>query len=178
MKNLIIILICLLLTSCMTVKRIEKNCDLFEKICLTDSKDTVFITKETETTYRDTVVDYQIKRDTIFKETPIIFFKKEMINSPISHLEVGLAKSDAWIESNILKHFLQSGDTILQIKLNDALRNIKVLHTRLEKKQSIITIKENTKFAGFAIKWFMGSLIIIALGLTILILKFSKWLVF
>ena len=167
MKYLIPLLI--LLSSCMTVKRIEKNCDLFQKICLTE-KDTVFITKEIEVIYRDTIVKYFIKRDTVHWTTPV-YIRQGLMNSDLSFLETGLAKSTAQVKSGILKHFLQSGDTTLQLQLDNALRDIRVLNTRLEKKQRTITVKENSSFAIFALKWFWISFFVILILTLIAVFK-------
>ena len=47
MKNLFIILICLFLTSCMTVKRIEKHCAEFMEVCVTEVETEKETIKET-----------------------------------------------------------------------------------------------------------------------------------
>ncbi len=176
MKYLTFLLIGLLFTSCLTVKRIERNCDLFAKVCLT-GKDTTFVTREIETTYRDTIIEYIIKRDTVYKETPV-YVEKGIVNSGVSHLEVGFAKSDAWVKSGILKHFLESGDTLLRIRLDNALRNVETLKTRLEKRQNIVTVKENTEFGKFTIKWFWISFFVILILTLIVIFKNKLFKIF
>jgi len=153
----------------MTVKRIERNCDEFAKVCLT-SKDTVYIMKEVDIVYRDTTVEYLIRRDTIHWATPV-YIRQGLMNSDISRLEVGLAKSTAQVVSGDLQHFLQSGDTLLRIRLDNALRDAKTLYTKLESRQDIITVKENTKFAGFAIQWFWISFIVIVILVLIVAFK-------
>jgi len=47
MKNLLLIFIAVLLTSCMTVKRIERNCETFYKVCVQTDQSVVF---------RDTII--------------------------------------------------------------------------------------------------------------------------
>ena len=170
MKYLTLLLSIILLSSCMTVKRIERNCDKFAAVCLTKSSDTVFVTKEVETVYRDTVVEYFIKRDTIHWSTPV-YIRQGLMNSKLSLLETGLAKSTAQVKSGILKHFLQSGDTVLQIRLDNALRDVRVLNTRLETHQDIVAIKENTKFARFTIQWFWISFLVIVILVAAVVFK-------
>lgn len=168
MKYLILLSVLLFSVSCMTVRRIERNCDTFAKVCLTE-KDTIIITEKIEVIYRDTIIDYQIKRDTIYQETPV-YVKQGLMNSDISHLETDLANSTAQVISGVLKHNLQSGDTI-QIKLDNALTEVTILKTRLEKHQDIVTIKENTKFAEFTVKWFWISFFVIVILTLIMVFK-------
>jgi len=169
MKWILLVISIILLSSCLTVKRIEKNCDLFAIVCLT-GKDTVFITKEKITIYRDTVVEYRIKRDTVNWSTPV-YIRQGLMNSNLSYLETGLARSTAQVISGDLRHFLQSGDTILQLRLDNALRDVRVLNTRLEKHQNIVTIKENSRFAEWTIKYFWISFFVITILILTIIFK-------
>jgi len=138
-------------------------------VCLTE-KDTVFITKEVEVIYRDTTIEWLVRIDTVHWSTPV-YIRRGLMNSDLSYLETGLAKSTAQVKSGVLRHFLQSGDTLLQIQLDNALRDVRVLNTRLEKHQDIITIKENTKFAEFTTKWFWISFFVIVILVLIAVFK-------
>lgn len=182
MKQIAFILIGLLSVSCMTVKRIERNCDKFEQICTTGSVDTVRIETHTETILQDTVINFYFPRDTLYLETPLKRIPGRrvqwgLINSKVSYLEVGLAWSTAEVKEGILKHYLESGDTIIRIQLKDALKTIKTLHTELKTSQTYITIKENTRFAKLCIKWFIGSLVVIVLVLGWFVLKYKTKLI-
>lgn len=183
MKQIIFILICLLFSvSCMTVERIERNCDKFEKICTTGDVDTVRIETNTETTVRDTIVEYWFLGDTASGEVEVVVdvpqkVDKGLVNSELSFLEAGYAWSTAQVESGVLKHYIESSDTVIQIQLDDALRTEKQLRTELRTSQKIVTVKENTKFAKFTIKWFIGSLIVIILVLGWLVLKYKTKLI-
>lgn len=150
-----------LFSSCLTVRRIERNCDKFAKVCLTE-KDTIIITKEVETIYRDTIVEYRIKKDTIYQEVPV-YIRQGLMNSDLSYLETGLARSTAQVISGDLRHFLASGDTVLQIRLDSALKEVSILSTRLELHRDIVTVKENSPFAKLAIKWLWISLFVIVI---------------
>ena len=170
----VLILICLLSVSCMTVKRIEKNCDQFEQICTTGNTDTVRIENTIVVTERDTIVYFSFPRDTMYVEIPVNVppkVNRGLVNSKLSYLEAGLAWSTAQVESGVLKHYIESGDTIIRIQLDNAVKTIKQLRTELKSSHQVVTVKENTKFAKFTIKWFIGSLVVIILVLGWLVLK-------
>lgn len=180
MKYLTFILIGLLSVSCMTVKRIERNCDKFEKICTTGSVDTVRIETHTETILRDTTINFYFPRDTVYLETPIKRIPGRrtvewgLINSKVSYLKAGLAWSTAQVKGGVMQHYLESGDTIVPIQLKDALKTITTLRTELKSSTKYITIKENTQFAEFCIKVFWVVLIIVVLGIGYLIFRFRS----
>jgi len=177
MKTIAFILIGLLSVSCLTVKRIERNCDQFEKICTTGNVDTVYIENTIVVTERDTNINFYFPRDTVYIETPVSVPPKVdrgLVNSKLSYLEAGLAWSTAQVKSGVLEHYLESGDTIIQIRLDNALRTEKQLRTELRISQKIIPVKENTQFAKFCIKVFWGVIIIVILGIVYLIFRFRS----
>jgi len=95
----------------MTVKRIERNCDAFAKVCITESKDTVRIENTVVVTERDTIINFYFPRDTVYLETPVDIppkMDKGLVNSKLSYLEVGLAWSTAQVEKGVLKHYIES----------------------------------------------------------------------
>ena len=98
MKYLTLLFSIVLLSSCMTMKRIERNCDKFAAVCLAKSSDTVFVTKEVEIVYRDTTVEWVLYRDTVYLSTPV-YIRQGLMNSKLSLLETGLAKSTAQVIS-------------------------------------------------------------------------------
>ncbi|HDY88858.1 MAG TPA: hypothetical protein ENH82_12200 [bacterium] len=166
MKTITFILIGLLSVSCMTVKRIEQNCDKFEKICTTGSVDTVIIDNSTVIFLRDTTINFYFPRDTVYQETRVTVPRRVnwgLINSKQSYLEAGLAWSTAQVKGGVMQHYLESGDTILQIQVDNAVKTIKTLRTERKTSERTITIEENTQFAEFTIKWFWVSFIIILL---------------
>jgi len=174
MKQIVFILICLLSVSCMTVQRIERNCDEFAKICIAENTDTVRIENTIVVTERDTVVYFTFPRDTMYVEIPVKIppkVNKGLVNSKLSYLEAGYAWSTAQVEKGVLKHYIESRDTIIQIQLDNAVKTIKQLRTELKSSQKYITVKENTKFADFTIRYFWYSLIVIILILGWLVLK-------
>jgi len=62
MKNILLLLIGLLSVSCLTVRRIEKNCDKFAAVCVTEkeTETDTNTTTTTETEYGDTTATVYI----------------------------------------------------------------------------------------------------------------------
>jgi len=177
MKTLSIILITLLSVSCLTVKRIEKNCEKFEKVCVTEIEtqtDTIIKTK-TVIRYRDTTLYIEMPGREIIKEVPV-YIKAKLANSELSVLKVPYARSYARVINSKLKHELIQTDTILLFRLKNALQDKKVLETQIIslKEKKVVPVKENTKFAGFTIKWFIGSIVLIIVFLTIAFFKYKN----
>jgi len=174
MKTITFILIGLLSVSCMTVERIEKNCDKFEQICATGDVDTVRIETNTKTFVGDTTINFYFPRDTVYLETPLKKipgkkFNRGLVNSKLSYLEAGLAWSTAQVKQGVLQHYLESGDTTIRIQLKNALKTISTLRTELKSSHQVVTVKENTQFAKFCIKVFWVLLVIVVLGIGYLI---------
>ncbi len=99
-KLLLILLATLLFTSCLTVGRIERNCDKFAQICVTE--------KETVTVYRDTTI---YLRDTIrvplpFRDTVKITDTVRIVNNmawlPPVRKRFGIIEVDASVARSIL----------------------------------------------------------------------------
>jgi len=177
MKNLIIISILLLSVSCMTVKRISKHCSEFEKVCVTETKiqtDTIIKTK-TVIRYRDTTLYIEMPGREIIKEVPV-YIKEGIVESDLSVLVTPLARSYAQVVNSKLSHELIQVDTTLRIKLENALKYSKVLETQIIslKEKKVVPVKENSRFAGFTIKWFIGSIILIIIFLTIAFFKYKN----
>ena len=188
MKNLLLILlISVLSASCLTVKKIEKNCDLFAAVCITEkeTETDTNTTTTTETEYGDTTATVHIpevkEEDTkpvtiIDEKKKPVPVKKEYVNSELSILSVPFAISYAQVVDSKLKHELVQADTTLRIKLENALRYSKTLEkqNKILKEKYVVTVKENTNWAKFTIKWFIGSVILIAIFLTLAFFKYKN----
>ena len=132
MKYLTIILISLLSVSCLTVKKVSKNCDLFMIVCEVPVKKEVEIITNTitEIVYRDTIIYVKVPGKTVIKEIPVYISKaghtiKQLVNSDLSVLNVSFARSTAQVVNSRLEHELTQTDTLLLFKLKDALRVVK-----------------------------------------------------
>ena len=162
-----------LFSSCLTVQKIEKNCDKFAQICITDNAETTEISDTIWITKRDTIIDYQMEKE-IVTDTVFIRSNGTYLNSDTSYLTTGLASSEAFIWRSRLFHTLESGDTILNIRLNNALTEINHLRTELTEKTATVKIREDTTFGKFTKKWFIGSLIAIFICISGYLLKKRK----
>ena len=190
-KNVIIFaILSLISTSCLTVRQIERNCDQFAKICLETGTETTTTTSDSSwTETRDTTVNYEIpletvsdsipikiKPDTTDTDSPTDVPKRLSLYTDTSTLRTGLAHSTAYVSDDILYHFLESGDTILNIRLNDAITEVNRLKKIIRDSQTTntVTVREDTPFGKFCKKWFFGTVILIIIGISGYILKLKK----
>ena len=186
MKYLTIILIGLLSVSCLTVKRIEKNCDLFAKVCITETETSTETNTEitTEIEYRDTTIIVYIPEEKVKDKIPVkiedenkkpVLVKKEYVNSALSVLVVPYARSFAQVINSKLSHELIQTDTALLFKLKNALKVVKRQEKQIKvlREKYIVTVKENTAFARVAIKVFWVVVMIVIFGIGYLIFKYK-----
>lgn len=169
----IIILLAVLLSGCMTVKRVQKNCDLFMAVCEVPIKKEVEIIRDVqiETIYRDTIIYIKVPGKTVIKKVPV-YINKGVVNSELSVLNVPFATGFAQVVNSRLEHELTQTDTILRVELENALKHSKILEkeNKILKEKSVTTVIENTKWANFCIKVFW---VVIILGIGFLIIKYK-----
>ena len=180
MKNLTYILIILLSTSCLTTKKIERNCAEFVKICEVPIKTEVMVIEATKTeiVYKDTIVYIELPGKEIIKEVPV-YIHEGLVNSDPVIMETDLCKSTSQVRDSELIAELMQKDTTIQQELDNALKTIRVLNTEKWKTETenTITITENSNFANFTIKVFWGLIVVVVLGVGYMIFKFkSKFL--
>ncbi len=186
MKYSAFILIGLLSVSCLTVKRIEKNCDDFAKVCITESETETETTTETTTEieYRDTTILVYISEDKVKGKIPVriedekkkpVPVKKEYVNSELSVLKVPFAKSTAQVVNSRLVHKLTQTDTLLFIKWKNGIKTIKRQEKQIKvlKEKYVVTVTENSNFAKLTIKVFWALIVIVVLGIGFLIFKYK-----
>ena len=99
MKKLILINSLLFLASCMSINRIERNCDKFTQICGTE-KETVIEIRDTTIYQTDTVTVY-LPQDTV-EITDTVLIKDNLAFLPTIHKEFGLIAVDAGVYRSIL----------------------------------------------------------------------------
>ena len=190
MKIIAIILISLLSVSCLTVKRIEKNCDKFAAVCITETETNTETKTEiiTEIEDRDTSATIHIPEEKVRDKIPVkiedenkkpVPVKKEYVNSELSVLKVPFARSTAQVVNSRLVHELVQTDTLLFIKWKNGIKTIKrqekVIKVLSEK--YIVEIEVNSPFAKFTIKWFIGSMVLIILTGGFFIIRFKSKIV-
>lgn len=95
-KLLSILLSTILLSSCLTVSRIQKNCDEFAKICNT----TTTVYRDTTVYLKDTV-KIQLPSDTVTIDRLITQSGTQISLEPVS-VSKGLISAKAWISANRL----------------------------------------------------------------------------
>lgn len=118
MRYLVCVLLCMLLSSC----------GLFRKIVyipVESGKDSVYVEKVIERT------------DTVKVEIPVEKFMN--VSRDSSHLETSLAVSDAWLDSNVLHHYLENKKGFLQKQIANKDR---VIEKKVEVKKEIPVVKE------------------------------------
>ena len=177
MKYLTIILICLMSVSCMTTKRIKKHCSEFELICVTDKEKEIEI-RYIDTIiyrYRDTSYNVPVPPKIIYREKPV-YIVKGIVNSDPLVMETDLCKSISQVLNSKLTNELEQKDTTIRLELKNALVEVHKWKNKYTKEISkeVITIQKNKPFAKFAIKWFMGSLIVIVIFIIIAFLKYKS----
>ena len=166
MKKLIVLLvIAAMATSCLTVKRIERNCDLFAKVCITES--------QTQTVYRDTTI---YRTDTLlvplpYRDTVKITDTVQIINNlaylPTIHKRFGLIGVDAGVNRSILNVSAYLTDsTILYphidtVFLENAITDTNTTNTVVVEKRHV------PKFFRFTFWLFIIQVIVLAVWLIV-----------
>jgi len=174
MKTITIILISIFSVSCLTVKRIEKHCDDFAKICVTNTETEVKVITNTvtEIEYRDTIIYKYLPGKVVERKIPV-YINAGIVNSEMSVLITPLARSTAQVINSRLEHYLTQNDTTLQLELEDARKTIRILNTEKWKTElkNTVTVTENSNFAKACIKIVWALIVIVVLGVVYLVIK-------
>ena len=126
MKKLLVIFGLIIgLQSCLTIGRIERNCDKFAKLCVTD-RETTTIYRDTTIYQRDTILVPLPYRDTVRITDTVRIVNNQAFLKPV-HKEFGLIGVDAWVQFSVLgvKAYL-TDSTILHVR-NDTIFLEKVI---------------------------------------------------
>ncbi len=144
MKRVLLLACIVTLTSCMTVKRIEQNCDKFAKICVAE--------KVKETIYRDTTI---FRSDTVLvplpadsvKITDTIRVVKNIAYLPTVRKKAGIIGVDAGVNNSIIRINAYLTDSTILYKHQDTIfiRNA----IREEKVSSTVPVKFIPSFYRF-----------------------------
>jgi hypothetical protein len=162
MKKYLVISIAFLLSSCMTVRRIQRNCEEFSKICTVNTWHDI--------QYRDTI----IYLDPIEAKLPIsdinISMQLTVKDGRVVNIEnvkktQGLITTDAWIEDGVLTINSFLNDSTILIKPDPV-----IIHDAIVNEITGQTIK--IKFIPKTYKWSFWIVIIeIFIGVLILVKK-------
>lgn len=118
MKPLNLILICIFLTSCLTVKRIEKNCDKFAQICVTE---TVVKTVYRDTTiFVDRIIKVPLPKDTV-RLTDTVRVINDKCYLPMRHKKFGLVWVSAGVVNSVLNVTAGLTDSTILVPIHDTI---------------------------------------------------------
>lgn len=167
MKTLSILIVALILTGCTTQKR------CFRKF--PPALETQIIT-ETEVVTRDTTIVITIPAEQVVKIDTVIIDAAGLVHSKLSYLETSLAWSTAQIRNSRLHHELHQIDTLIEVRLEDAIREIDRLHKELSKQVTTVEVERRlswwqrvTMVFGYL---FIGAIILFAGLLVLRIFKY------
>lgn len=164
MKSIIILLIVLLFTSCLTVKRIEKNCDKFAAVCITSTN--VKTEYRDTTIYRDRIVQVVLPKDTV-KITDTLFIRDNKCFLPYVYRTFGNVWASAKVDNSILD--LKAGyvSNNIQVPIRDTIYIEKgVTSTTTDNTVILPPEKIIPGWYRFTNKWFIASLVLISIFIT------------
>ena len=152
------------LCSCLTVGRIERNCDKFASICLEPQvADTVFTNTvdtvlETRIEYIDRVV--KLPSDTVRERVPV-YIRDGVIIADTVIAETEVAKAMAYVLNNELKLHLSNKDSfqILNDKIEVYERTITELKEQVITEPTIIKEKRSIFEAAIILAFFVGMVV-------------------
>jgi len=134
MKNIAILIVLILFSSCVTQKKCVKR---FPPETIKVRYDSIVI-KDT-VIYKDKLVPYYIKGDTVTKDSLISV--PVTLNTVPLIVENDYAKAKAWIQNSKLKLQLEQKDQVIQLKLDSAdkeVRHWKYQYTLESEKQTTV----------------------------------------
>jgi len=164
MKAINFILICILFSSCLTVKRIEKNCDKFAKVCVTESvtkiqyRDTVI--------YKDRIIKVNLPKDTVYITKPL-YIKNEKCFMDYTYKTFGNIWASAKVDNSILD--LKAGyvNNLVQVPIHDTIYIEKAItNTTTDNTVVLPPEKYVSKFSKFTHWWFFICIFAIGVFLT------------
>lgn len=171
-KIVLFLLIIIASSSCLSVKRIQRNCDEFAAVCITDTEIETEIVYLDKIVYVDRDVPVKLPADTVKIDIPIPC--TETINlGPITR-ENGLVGATAQVVNSRLFVEAYLTDSIYIGHLQDSIRILNAVKQTVVVETNTVTIKEDTNFGKFAKRWFWWSLVILAGAVVIIILKLKK----
>jgi hypothetical protein len=133
MKNLLCILLLVSLSGCVS----EKQCLRKYPPQITEVEKVI---TNTIIKTRDTIIYKEIQGETKYFYDTVIVTKDGLVNTRPSVLETTLAISQAQVVNNRLQHELRQKDTMIELRLKDALKEIETLEQRLNEKVTTIEV--------------------------------------
>ena len=160
MKTINLILISFLLSSCLTVKKIERNCDKFAKVCI--SEQVTKIEYRDTTIYKDRIIEVKFPKDTVYITKPI-YIRENKCFMDYTRKTFGNIWASAKVDNSILD--LKAGyvKNIIQVPIRDTIFIEKAV-TNTTTENTVIVEK---KYIPKIYKWAFW-IILIEIGLVLL----------
>ena len=166
----LILLISVLFSSCLTVKRIERNCDQFAKVCVDYEKIVEY--RDTTIFIHDTI-SVKLPADTVLI-TDTLIVKDGTINLKMVRRQSGYAIAEAWVNNSRLfvnAYIADSSFLVTRVDtvfLNDVIKDTS--QTQNVKIKSIPSFYSFTYYAFFV----MTGLALVYLVISIIIKRFIR----
>lgn len=161
LKILVSITVLFFVTSCLTVGKIERNCDKFAQICITNTETVKEIVYRDTTIYLTDTLEIKLPADTVKISDTIRIVNNQAFLLPV-YKEFGLIGVKAWVNFSVLnvRAFL-TDSTILHpirdtILIADAFKQTTTIKTVVMPKKFI------PKFYKFCLWFFITAIVILA----------------
>ena len=171
MKNLILIGLIILFSSCLTVKRIEKNCDKFAKVCVTES--VTKIEYRDTTIYKDRIIEVKLPNDTVYL-TKNVYIKDDKCYMDYTKKIFGNIWASAKVDNSILD--LRAGyvNNIVNVPIHDTIYIERAITNTTTDNTAIV---EKKYIPGFYKFTFWVFIIAVGVGVVFSLVKYGliKW---
>lgn len=166
-KWIIAVVIFVSAISCLTVKRIEKNCDKFAKVCITESitkieyRDTII--------YKDRIVKVKLPTDTVYITKPV-YIKNNQCFMDYTKKVFGNIWASAKVDNSVLD--LKAGyvNNIIQVPIHDTIYIEKAITNTTTDNTATVVKKFIPKFYKFTF-WFFILGVVAGIGIIVYKLK-------
>lgn len=147
----------LIFQSCLTVGRIERNCDKFTKVCVAN---TVTKTVNRDTTiFRTDTVFVQLPADTV-TITDTVHIKSGSAFLPWKHYRKGIISVDAAVQWSVLKISAYLNDSTILVPEKDTIVIPNAIRIS-DKTQTVTVVKKYIPgFYKFTFWWFVASVLL------------------
>jgi len=156
------------LTSCLTVERIERNCNKFAKVCVTES--VVKIEYRDTTIYKDRIIEVKLPNDTVYL-TKNVYIKDNKCFMDYTRKTFGNIWASAKVDSSVLD--LRAGyvNNIVQVPIHDTIYLERaVTNTTTDNTVVLPPEKYVPKFYKFTL-WFF--ILVVLAGAGFIVYKFK-----
>lgn len=168
-KTLLILLTLIGLTSCMTVGRIERNCDKFTKVCGTDK---VIVTKYRDTTiYRHDTIRVQLPSDTV-RISDTVKVVDGIASMPRIKRKFGVITGEAWVTNSRLGMLAYLNDSTFKTTVHDTITIYDAIQHTNQTNTVTVRVKFIPKFVKF-LAW-IGAIALLFSGVFVVI-KFKLY---